>query len=209
APGLEFEQAVYMHGTSQFNFHMPNERKPRTQTCFLVKDRVFLVNHHTWMMPFEQFEVRGQTFHKKDCTFVHLVYDSISTDLVAVQLPKGPCFRNNIPKFISASDIFPMRNTPVTGINADGPLFYSGSVMRPPAVQEISTGPTAKFMLYKAQTMPGFCGSPIVASVAGAKKIIGIHSAGAHGVAGAVTVTKENLSAIMDYFSQTSAMTPE
>nr|WPV63311.1 MAG: polyprotein [Jingmen bat picornavirus 4] len=209
APGMEFENAVYMHATSRFDFHMPGEKHPRTQTCLLLCSRIILLNHHTWTMDFETFEVRGETFNKTDCQFVHLTSGDIPTDAVAVQLPKGPQFRNNISKFISVYDNFPVRNSQVIGINADGPLYFSGSMVRPPAIQEISTGITSKFFVYKAITQPGYCGSPIIGFVAGAKKILGFHSAGACGLAGAVAITKENAEMIVDYFKATTQMKPE
>lgn len=203
APTLEFETSVYMHATSRFDFFMPGEPKPRTQTCVLVADRLILVNNHCWTMDFEKFEVRGQTFLKCNCEAVHLTSQGISVDCVAVQLPPGPKFRNNVSKFISSKDPFPLRNTPVVGINADGPLFFTGNILRSPDVHEISTGPTAKLFIYRSQTYSGYCGSPLVANVRGAKKILGIHSAGAHGIAGGIHITRENLEVLIDYFRKT------
>lgn len=202
---LDFERYVAAHVACPFYYWPSQDSSPFVQTCALVCDRFFLVNEHTWMYDFVKFEVRGVTYTREQCNFVVLERQGVSTDLVMVQLPKGQQFRNNIPKFLSRHEKFPPRNTPLTGIDARGPTFFPGKLLREPMICEIQSGMRADMFVYSAVTAPGFCGSPITGIVDGKKKIIGLHSAGANGVAGGISIQIHNIHRAIDYLKEEEA----
>ncbi|AWK02669.1 polyprotein [Suncus murinus picornavirus] len=202
---LDFERAVAAHACAPFYYWPRDGKDPFVQSAVLLVDRFFLVNEHTWMYDFEKFELRGIQYTREECDFVCLERAGVSTDMVVVLLPKGQQFRNNIPKFISRHDKFPTRNAQLTGIDSRGPTFYQGVLLREPQMCEISSGPRQDMFLYRATTAPGFCGAPIIGSCDGKKKIIGIHSAGANGIAGGVTLQIHNIHHAIDYLTRQEA----
>ncbi len=200
----DFERFVATHVVSTFSVHIKD--KIYSQSCILVSERALLVNTHTWQQEFQCFEVRGFKYTKEQCEFVDLVVDDIYTDMTMVKLPPGQKFKNNVSKFMSKKDPFPQRTTSVIGISANGPLFYSGKILRSPATLEIQRGLTSNMFLYQASTANGYCGSAVVGVSGGRKCILGVHSAGASGIAGGVWITQEHLRQALRYFDFSASL---
>nr|WIW43211.1 MAG: polyprotein [Pteropus rufus icavirus] len=199
-PPCDFENFVAVNVALPFFFYMPNEQKPRQQTCLAICDRYVAVNYHTWSEPFDEFEIRGHKYHKEQTQSLHLRYQDTDTDIVVLSLSGGGMFKNNLEKFFSVnSDIFPMRNAPVICVNSRGPLYYTGSIISPPKAVDTQAGKLESMIVYKAMTFAGYCGSAVVATTKGRKKILGFHSAGACGVAAACFTPKEHLIAAINH----------
>lgn len=205
----DFERHLACHAVVAIHFFPPNTQQPVSQSAILLFGRCFMVNSHTWNKDWTKFELRGVEYTKDECDWLDLYKEGISTDATVVQLPKGQMFKDNLSKFMTRDLPFPQKNTPVTCVNcSNGTLFYSGHIIRAPQTCEIIRGLSSSMFIYQAQTYPGYCGSAVVATVKGRKLILGMHSAGNSGTAGAIFVTQEDLRQVRDYFAKNSAPPP-
>lgn len=202
----DFEKYVSTHVVACFS--VKNDDWVVSQSCVLVNSRCIMVNTHTWDKVQDKFEVRGVTYSASQCKSVSLEVGGVGTDMTIVKLPVGQMFKNNISKFPKKGCVFPQRTTPVVGVSY-GPLFYTGKVLRPPSQLVIERGPTANMFLYQAATAPGYCGSCVVGPADGHRVILGVHSAGACGLAGAVYITQEDLLAATRFLSEPTSLSSE
>ncbi len=207
APTLDFEKFVLNHVSTTFTFHSGG--KALSQTCLTPVDRLIVVNAHTWERVEDTFEVKGVKYHRESCKYVQLTKDDKDTDAVFVLLPNGPLFKNSVNKFIASNQTFPIRGTAVTGLNANGPLMYSGNIITGPSQHETESGEKSLMFLYRATTKYGFCGSPITGPVGGNTRILGMHSAGTCGVAGGTLITQEMIKLALNHLKKKDTMKDE
>nr|UYI58720.1 polyprotein [Cardiovirus A] len=206
-PAMDFEKYVAKNVTSPIDFIYPTGT--RSQTCLLIKGRTLAVNKHMAETDWEAIRVKGMTHKREDVKILAIAKAGKETDVSFLKLQSGPLFRDNISKFVKASDVLPHSSAPLIGVmNVEIPMLYTGSFLKAGVSVPVETGQTFNHCIhYKANTRKGWCGSAVVAELAGAKKIIGMHSAGSMGIAAASMISQEMIRAVLNTFEPQGALT--
>lgn len=192
-PTFDFEAYVSNKLVYQIGFYFPNSVQPGIQSALAVKGRTFLVNQHIFKNPeWTHFSINGQMI-ERDIGYKSLEFwkNGRPTDVVMVQLSSGPQFKDNVTKFVPGKFDIP-QNSDLIGVSkTGGPFFFSGKYIGQVSTLKTTIEEYAHMFRYKCNTFKGWCGSAMVAQVGSRKCVIGLHSAGACGVAGASIVTQE------------------
>nr|UZH32602.1 polyprotein [Encephalomyocarditis virus] len=205
-PAMDFEKFVAKNVTSPIDFIYPTGT--RSQTCLLIKGRTIAVNKHMVETDWEAIRVKGIQHKRDDVKILSIAKAGKDTDVCFLKLQSGPLFKDNTSKFVKASDVLPHSSAPLTGImNVEFPMMYTGSFLKAGVSVPVETGQTFNHCIhYKANTRKGWCGSAVVAELAGAKRIIGMHSAGSMGIAAASMISQEMIMAVLNAFEPQGAL---
>nr|WCD56460.1 MAG: polyprotein [Hepatovirus sp.] len=194
---MDFEVYTARNVVFPISFFMEGKVTPYTQSVIAVKKNFVLVNRHSWDAPWHSCMIRDVLYYKNQFDASNTLSYSVQgipMDLVLVALPTKTHFKDNLSKFKKQKEAWHSTGTRVLGVmNTDMPLCYSGSFYTLPRVTPTVEANYAGMFLYRAHTKRGYCGSAVVASLNGRKCIIGLHGAGANGIAGASKVTQEML----------------
>lgn len=169
-----------------------------TQSCLMIRERVIISNKHALSLDWTHIKVKGLWHTRESVTIQAICKGGNTTDIAAVRLPSGDQFKDNVSKFISKNDPFPLPMTQITGVkNADTATLYTGTFVKA-QTQIFSTAGNqyGNAFHYRANTFKGYCGSAIFGKCGNSDKIIGFHSAGASGVAAGSILTREMLEQI-------------
>nr|WMV70503.1 MAG: polyprotein [Senecavirus sp. 'cetus'] len=197
---MDFETAVLAKAVTDITFS--RETKQSKQTALLIGKRVFVVNAHSLDSDYDTFVIAEESYKKDDprIDYVRFSYNGKPTDAVAVKLPPGNEFPNNISKFTDGEEL-PLRNSPITGACATfGKFLFSGSFLSPAEGVQSDLGVFHHILRYSAKTFRGWCGSAIIGTVKGKRQILGLHSAGTGTVAAATILTQKSLRKVMTHF---------
>lgn len=198
-PQLDFE--VYCAQKVVYQIQFRNGTELTSQSVLAVKERVFIVNAHSMKADWDSFTLvrpEGSLSFKRDEGYevIEIHKKGASTDLAFVRLKAGPFFKDNVSKFAEG---LPKKNLEVTGVAhfCDVPLLYEGTVITDVTSMNTTTGLYNNCFRYMAKTRKGYCGSAVVGLEGNAKRIFGMHAAGAEGVAGACCLQRSMIEKVL------------
>lgn len=169
-----------------------------TQSCLMIRERIIVSNKHALSLDWTHIQVKG-FWHTRESVVVQAICrGGHSTDIAAVRLPSGDQFKDNVSKFISKNDPFPLPMTQIIGVkNSDTALLFQGTFVKAQTqIFSTSGNQYGNAFHYRANTFKGWCGSALFGKCGNSDKIIGFHSAGASGVAAGSILTREMLEQI-------------
>nr|UYI58734.1 polyprotein [Mupivirus A] len=198
-PQLDFE--IYCAQKMVYQIQFRDGTEVTSQSVIAVKERVFIVNAHSMKADWDSFTIirpEGGISFKRDEGYevLEVHKKGASTDLAFVRLKAGPMFKDNTSKFAEG---LPKKNLEVTGVAhfCEVPLLYEGTVVSDVTSMNTTTGIYNNCFRYLAKTRKGYCGSAVVGIEGNAKRVFGLHAAGAEGVAGACCLQRSMIQKVL------------
>lgn len=198
-PQLDFE--IYCAQKMVYQIQFRDGTEVTSQSVIAVKERVFIVNAHSMKADWDSFTIirpEGSLSFKRDEGYevIEVHKKGASTDLAFVRLKAGPMFKDNVSKFAEG---LPKKNLEVTGVAhfCEVPLLYEGTVVSDVSSMNTTTGIYNNCFRYLAKTRKGYCGSAVVGIEGNAKRVFGLHAAGAEGVAGACCLQRSMIQKVL------------
>lgn len=198
-PQLDFE--IYCAQKMVYQIQFRDGPEVTSQSVIAVKERVFIVNAHSMKADWDSFTIirpEGGISFKRDEGYevLEIHKKGASTDLAFVRLKAGPMFKDNTSKFAEG---LPKKNLEVTGVAhfCEVPLLYEGTVVSDVTSMNTTTGIYNNCFRYLAKTRKGYCGSAVVGIEGNAKRVFGMHAAGAEGVAGACCLQRSMIQKVL------------
>ncbi|ARR73563.1 polyprotein [megrivirus D1] len=160
-----------------FSIHFVSAN-PYSLTALGLKENMFVTNHHA-LAGATKVECFGRSFDVEDLKPERLVRGEDPTDLVLCKLPiKSHTFKD-ITRFLPRrKDKYPVSEAILLSRTNSLPLNVSALDLNFGATTQVGDLTFPKVISYKATTMSGLCGSPLVTVLGPRERILGIHFAG-------------------------------
>lgn len=166
---------------------------PYSLTALGLRGNLFVTNYHA-LGNADKVELFGEVVDIESLEPVRLVRGDDPTDLVFCRLPIRSRSFKDITRFLgSRKDTQPYHEGILLSRTDSLPLNVSALDLNLNATTKIGDETFPSVISYKASTMSGLCGSPLVSTLGPRERILGIHFAGTGQMGFSVPIYKEDL----------------